>query len=51
VHPDLNAKVRYGGSVPSLWVTHRPRNEAAARVPWEKALEFVFAKGAKSLSP
>jgi len=46
VRPNLDAKVRHGGSVPSLWVTHRPRNEATARVSRVQALEAVFAKGA-----
>ena len=46
MRPNLDAKVRHGGSVPSLWVTHRPRYEATARVPRVQALEAVFAKGA-----
>ena len=48
MRPNLDAKVRHGGFAPSLWVTHCPRNEAAARVPRVKALEAVFAKSAAS---
>ena len=46
MRPNLDAKVRHGSFVPSLWVTHRPRNDAAARVPRVQALEAVFAKSA-----
>ena len=44
MRPYLDPKVRHGGFVTSLWVTHRPRYEAAARVPRVQALEAVFAK-------
>jgi hypothetical protein len=48
MRPNLDAKVRHGGFAPSLWATHCPRDEAAARVPRVKALEAVFAKSAAS---
>ena len=44
MRPYLDPKVRHGGFVPSLWVTHRPRYEVAAHVPRVQALEAVFAK-------
>jgi hypothetical protein len=34
--------------VPSLWVSHRPSYEAAARVPRVEALEAILAKGTAS---
>ena len=49
---DFDLQVRHGGLVPSLWVSHRPSNEAEARVPRVEALEAILAKGtAGSIAP